>query len=55
MKKFWKVFWIVRLAVAAGFTAATLYYWQDYRDLVKLMVVVTIWTMWTSDLPDGRD
>jgi hypothetical protein len=52
---FWRVFWWLRLLVAAGFTYWTWLEWDDYRDLVKLMMLVTIWTMWTSDLPDGRE
>lgn len=55
MKQFWRVFWYVRLVVAMGFTVATVLMWEDFRDLVKLMMVVSIWTMWTSDLPDGRE
>lgn len=54
MKTFWKIFWFVRLVAALGFTVATILLWEDFRDLVKLMMIVTVWTMWTTDLPTGR-
>lgn len=55
MQKFWRVFWFVRLFVAAYLTCRCVLVWSDFRLLVKELVYISIWTMWTSDLPDGKE
>jgi hypothetical protein len=55
--KLWRIFWFVRLGVAAGLTY---WAWHSYRTegikgMVLVSLVISVWTMWTSDLPDGKE
>ena len=55
VRKFWRVFWYARLGVAAYLTYRAYQAVGHPVALLKEVTIITVWTMWTADLPNGKE
>ena len=55
-RKVWRAFWYVGLTVHAALSAWAVYAYvnQGLQGMVLVTLVISVWTMWTSDLPNGK-
>lgn len=54
VRKFWRVFWYVRLTISVFLTAAMVVFWSDQQRLIQVVTVMSAWALFTGDLPNGK-